>query len=586
MVVLTIVVATLGWIGFAEAMTRAGQRPSFTDLLYRVVNLFSFTGGAVVPPVPWQLDVARFLAPAIVAYATFTAVTALLRERLWTTRAGLQSGHVVVAGLGPVGARLAESLRRSGYRVVAIARDRANPRISACRELGAIVLVGDEGDVELLRSARVDRAFYLFAATDEDAANSEIVRTARLLAHKRADPVLTRLVNRLLARARTDRALTCFVNMHDRTLNDVLKQFAVGLGSDDRFRLESFNVAERAAAVLLDTYMPADETAAPLPRRPHVVVVGAGDMGSELIIATARRWRTRRGGSGNRARIKVTVVGEGADERVAALRERYPRLDDVGEILSRPMSLDSAAFTSARFLHDGDGTLSVTLVYVCVGDDARGLSAGIHLRDRLDRDDIPIVVCTETDQSGVASLLRTEVEGEVHGKIDVFGMLDCLGDGGLLLRGHNERVAQAMHADYVEQEAIRGATRATNTALVPWNELAPDYKESNRRAAADIGRKLAAIGCALHPLTDWDEKPLEFTPEEVERLAQLEHDRWWKDHEANGWRYAPDRNPERREHPDMVEYRDLPEATKDRDRIQVRRIPIFLAALDFKVVPR
>jgi hypothetical protein len=565
-VALVIVAATLGGIGFTEAMTTAGQQPSFADLFYRVLNLFRLSGGAVVPPVPWQLDVARFLAPAILAYATFTAVAALLREHVSAFRASMLSGHVVVGGLGPVGARLAESLRRRGYRVVAIARDRANPRISACRELGVIVLVGDESDNQLLRRARVDRAAYLFAATDDDAVNSEIALAARLL-----------------AKQRKGRGLTCFVNMHDQTLTTVLKQFAIGPGSDATFRLESLSVAERAASDLLDKFPPVDVTAQTPAGQPHIVVVGASDMASELVLETARRWRRERRGPGDR--LRVTVVGDVAEERMTALVERYPQLKTVSDITLSSMSLDSGAFASANFLRDEDGALSVTGVYVCVGDDARGLSAGIHLRNRLDTDDIPIVVCTETKQSGVASLLHGEVEGEVHGRIAVFGLLDCLDDSDRLLRGNNERVAQAIHADYVEQESARGATRETNAAAVPWNELDLANKESNRRAAADVGRKLKAINRTVVPLTDWDKQPLEFTPEEVEALAKMEHDRWWEWRKVTGWRPGP-RDNTKHQHPDMIAYEELSEPAKDRDRIQVQRIPIFLAALDFKVVPR
>jgi hypothetical protein len=549
-------------------MTAAGQPPSFGDLLYRVVNLFRLSGGAVAPPVPWQLEVARFLAPGVLAYATFKAVEAFLREHASALHAKVLSGHLVVGGLGPVGARLAESFRQSGYRVVAIARDRANPRISACRELGVIVLIGDESDAELLRRARVERASYLFAATDEDATNSEIARAARGLAE-----------------GRKGRGLTCFVNLHDQRLNAVLKQFAIERGSDDTFRLESFSVAERAAPALLDKFPPFGATAQPPVGRPHIVVVGAGDMASELVLETARRWKKQPGGSPDRPRIKVTVVGDGASERMAALLERYPQLDKICEIPSRSILLESAAFTSADFLRDENGAVSATLVYLCVGDDARGFSAGIHLRNCLRRDDIPIVVCTEAERSGMASLLHGEVESEFRGKIDVFRLLDCLGDSDALLRGNNERVAQAIHADYVEQETTAGVTRKTNAALVPWNELSLADKESNRRAAADVGRKLAEVNCALEPLTDWDERPLYFTAEEVESLAKMEHDRWWRWRMATGWKLGP-RDDSKHLHPDMIPYEELSKPVKDRDRIQVQRIPIFLKALDFRVVQR
>ena len=582
------VAAMLGWVGYAEYMTRLGQHPSASDLSYRVVNLFFLGTASVIPPVPWQLDVARWLAPAIAAYATFRAVRAVLGARWSRLRAGWYSGHVVICGLGPVGARLAASLRSSGHRVVAIERDRSSPRISACRELGVVVLIGDVSDVERLRSARVDRAAYLFAATDEDGVNSEIAIAARELAGENDGSVISRVLSRVRTQRPEVRALTCFVNMHDRTLNAVLKQFAIGRGSDDMFRLESFSVAERAATALLDTPTSLGWRHVAAFGQPHIVIVGSGDMASELIVETGRRWRKQRGGADDR--LRLTVVGDRAEERVAALLERHPQLNGnkehaVASITARSMSLDSAAFMSADFLRDPDGSASATVVYVCVGDDARGLSAGIHIRSRLRRDDIPIVVCTETEQNGVASLLHREVEGEVHA-IEVFGMLDCLGDTAVLLRGNNERVAQAIHADYVELESGRGFTREDNASLVPWRELDDVYKESNRRAAADVGRKLRKINCAVEPLLDWDEQLFEFNTDELELLAEMEHERWSEWREATGWRHGQVRDPEKKEHPDMVPYDALLPESRKRDQRQVERIPHFLADLDFKVERR
>ena len=569
-VVLFVVAATLGWIGWSESMTAAGQQPSVSDLLYRVVSLFRFGDVAVPPPVPWQLDVARWLAIAAILYAVFTAAAAFLREGWSAFRATWFSGHVVVCGLGPVGMRLVEGLRASGHRVVAVERDRKNPRISACRALGAVVLIGDAGHHDVLRSARVDHASYLFAMTDQDAANAEIALAAKVL-----------------SRERKGSALTCFINMNVLVLNAVLKQFAIGHGTSSTFRLEPFSVSERSARALLDKHPVVDEDARGPVRQPHVVVVGTGDVASELAVEVARRWRKFRGDSSDR--IRITVVGDKAVERVAAIMERHPQLNKeharaVAEITAWSMSLDSAAFTAAAFLRDGDNAVSATVIYVCVGDDARGLGAGIHLRNRLEPIDIRIVVGTDTERSGVASLLHAEHEGEVQGRMHVFGMLDCLGDTDVVLRGNNETVAQAIHADYVAQESALGTTRETNPRVVPWTVLPPDYKDANRQAAADVGRKLAAIECTLAPLKSWDEDELELEPAEVEVLARMEHDRWLEVHEATGWRWAATRSPARKEHPDMKPYAELSEDRKEPNRVQVRRIPHFLHDLEFSVV--
>ena len=38
---------------------------------------------------------------------------------------------------------------------------------------------------------------------------------------------------------------------------------------------------------------------------------------------------------------------------------------------------------------------------------------------------------------------------------------------------------------------------------------------------------------------DWDAELFEFTPEEIELLAEMEHERWDEERKLEGWAYAP-----------------------------------------------
>ncbi len=73
----------------------------------------------------------------------------------------------------------------------------------------------------------------------------------------------------------------------------------------------------------------------------------------------------------------------------------------------------------------------------------------------------------------------------------------------------------------------RGAAPATNPAMVPWDELPEHLRESNRDQAGHIGVKLRAMGCRAGAPDRLDEPLFTFSADEVERLAWLEHDRWW-----------------------------------------------------------
>ena len=282
-------------------------------------------------------------------------------------------------------------------------------------------------------------------------------------------------------------------------------------------------------------------------------------------------------------RFKVTVVD---DKAVRARR-------DPGRALSRACrmsatwprtacELASAEFERADFLFDPGGSCDVTSVYVCVGDDAVGLGAALHLRHRLGGRRVPIVVRT-TQEGGVAAFLGERARPRTLGRSEVFGLLDLVCRPDVLLRGQNEVLAQAIHHDY-RPTPRRGRDERDRSSAVRWEQLPETLRESNRRQAADIGRKLRAIGCDIEPLADWDAPPLAFSAAEVEQLARMEHDRWRAEREPARQHGRPTGSEPRRDSPYFVPWGGLPEEIKEVNRDMVRAMPAVLAGIGFAVV--
>ena len=552
----------LGWIGFDLNGRSLSQPGSFLDNLYRSLQLFIIHSGAVPSPVPWQLEVARFLAPAVAAGAALSALAALLGEQLAAFRVRFYSDHVVVCGLGRLGSLLARNLREAGYDVVGIESDLHGGAIARCSEDGIVVLLGDGTDPAMLRKARAHKARYLFAAAGDDGRNSDIaVAAAALVAGRAGSP------------------LTCFVHVIDDKLSDVLRQVGLARGGGG-LRIEYFNVAELGAPALLADYPVFDDQGKTPLGAPHIVVVGLGEMGTRLIVHSVRRWRSIPGTRGRK--LRITVVDRLADARVALLHERFPRLASVCDLKACRMDLDSAEFERTGFLFGRRGKSDVTGVYVCVGEDAVGLSAALHLRHRLGDRAAPIVVRT-TQEGGVAALLG-DGRGDTYGDLRVFGLLNLVCRPEVLLVGQNEVLARAIHASYVANRRRAGDSVETNPSTVDWEHLPESLKESNRAQAADIFRKLEAIGCDIVPMTDWDAELPAFTAGEIEKFARMEHERWRKERQAAGWKLAAARNEERKESPYLIPYEDLPEDVKEIDQAAVRGIPEFLAEIGFAVV--
>jgi Trk K+ transport system NAD-binding subunit len=94
---------------------------------------------------------------------------------------GRMRGHVIVIGLGSVGYRISQHLRRAGSRVTAAELRESSRWIQISRHQGVPVLIADGTLRATLRALRADRAVAIIAATDDDLANLEAARLARIL---------------------------------------------------------------------------------------------------------------------------------------------------------------------------------------------------------------------------------------------------------------------------------------------------------------------------------------------------------------------------------------------------------------------
>lgn len=83
-----------------------------------------------------------------------------------------------------------------------------------------------------------------------------------------------------------------------------------------------------------------------------------------------------------------------------------------------------------------------------------------------------------------------------------------------------------------------------------------------------------------------DTSAVDLTPaqrELIELLAQNAHDVWARKRIADGWRYGPSRNDDKKTHPCLVDYDQLPESEKDYDRVLVAEVIRSALALGYRV---
>jgi hypothetical protein len=69
----------------------------------------------------------------------------------------------------------------------------------------------------------------------------------------------------------------------------------------------------------------------------------------------------------------------------------------------------------------------------------------------------------------------------------------------------------------------------------------------------------------------------------IEQMAKNVHDVWAQSRISDGWSYGPERNDERKEHPCLVEYEQLPDSERAYDRNTAIGTLKLILKLGFKI---
>jgi hypothetical protein len=150
----------------------------------------------------------------------------------------------------------------------------------------------------------------------------------------------------------------------------------------------------------------------------------------------------------------------------------------------------------------------------------------------------------------------------------------------VLLGGAREVLAQAIQEYYTrDKEGERGED---DLAMAPWDELPEDLKESNRQQADNIPAKLKAIGCDFIPVVGREPRIIKFKKNEIEIMAEIEHDRFVAERFSQGWSLGK-RNLQNKTSPYLVKWEKLKDNIKEYDREAVRAIPDLLAKAGFEI---
>lgn len=566
-----------GWYGYWQLL-RFDADYSVWDAPYLAIQFFLIEATDPSAHLPWYMQLARFVAPTTLIY---TAVKAVLNQL------GMHLGllflrfrpyrYVIVVGLGETGFRLARDFaNNSDDLVIAVEKEPLNPYAAELRHQGVTVVYGSALNPLTLLRVRLTKARQIFIFTGDDETNIAVGKLVERLVRPPQAPDPGKLLTGEMVRP----PLECFIAVEHPDLYEVFEQHPFFNISTPWLTVQVFNQAKTVARnILLQCapdlyYRPRSARDHPM----HLLLLGFEALTRELIVeyaACAHYLDCRK------PRATLICPRESADLLPKFLR-RFPLLPkalDLNIVIEDPLTLAEGRWRDLQQPHP------FTLAYLAMKKDVEAVLScrRLHRFSLLDNQLMNFVVCLN-QQTLLADVLDDDFAPLSPHKsllkpltrIEYFETLDETISIDMVVHQTLDNTARCIHDEYREQLFERGETVAGNASLLPWAQLPPHKKLANQRAAShmDVKLRLAGFSRSAGRNTRFAFPP---SANLLEQLAEVEHQRWMADKFLSGYDYGPARDEDRRLHPDLVAWQQLPESVKEKDRDNIRRISRLLS---------
>jgi len=539
---------------------------------------------------PWQLFAAQFLVPGVALFGAWAVFLVGVRKNLRTVMARHKSSHTIICGIGDVGMQVVENLRKPdkqhkrGLHLVAVDLHDDSPAAATCEKSGVLVVQGDAKNPQVLRAAGIHRAQKAIISTGSDSENIDIALQIQDIYAR--TPNLKPASIQVLAQLRNDW-------MHKRLLGSV-KSLVDSAVVD----LRLFNPFTDAARLLIKQLR--------LPPSPEFdahtfVLVGFGRYGREMALHLIRSSPVPLG-----QKLKILVFDEKAVEAKKSFSVTYPAALELASVeFVKAMVCEGSPDLTRVVEPKLEAAGPLLGIALAMGDDQASLSAALEVRSILDRIGhlhVPIYVRLEYYRR-LGKLVRDMENISSFGdRVQIFGTLEETLSKDVLLDAKLDLFAQALHTDWLARAS------KNSEADKPWHNLPEVFKMSNRWRADHSPLLMQLVGMHLHErsLTAVASPAAEQIDEEspavatlggqinekspavatlsggqIEQLAQLEHRRYVierrmvENRPRSAWR----------DDPNLYDWKDLDEGSRDYNRKEVARLPQIMAGLGIELLP-
>lgn len=519
-----IVLGTWGSLIYLKGIEKSA---SISDAIYRAIQLFTFNLYDY-GPYPWQLEIARWLAPIATLGALFRIFSKLIMGQYLAFRLGRMKNHHVMIINDPM-----ETLRSNGDTPIVFASIGSNGVPTKIPKNGIYVEAVNFQELIARCSITHARSVFIKVKTHGEA----LAWTAEL-------------------------KLAC--SKQQRSALEVA--FLVDSSQDSHELKELAHLSECCLQVrvicLRDLLLTkcldwvARSIADISSQRPAICIRLAGDSEfcadmyrslTQLIVPV----------SGQEIRFEISTI--------TPIESVEPRLEDVRKAASDFLTAVTP-FDPQKFALGNSSVEEIMCFHASNKKDLlkhlRALT-NLTLNNSITR--LAVLVSeNESHGAAISALLNTNpTERLTFITADVEQELFELVQSDSLL----ESIAQQIHKKYLATLKDRSGPAGRD-----WSELPARYRDSTRIQVLSLVFKLACLGYTIESAMAEPAKLKAKIDDQIEELSEAEHKRWMIEKRLMGWTHASERNEITKKHPSLVPYSQLSEAEKEKDRVTWREI--------------
>lgn len=540
--------------GFSILFAEAGIERNYIDLAFQSMKIFGMEFvDEFKSPLPWQLEVSRWLSPAVVLYTAGKAILYFIRREFKSVLIKYQKDHIIVTSLNQNSRYLVSDLLKQKEKVIVIAGFEKLNKLDLIEKEGATIVEGDITSEKFLKNTAVHNAKYLVFIDNDDEKNISSAIS----------------IYSYLAKFGKNKKQTLFTHVsNDLKLNELkelnfFEEFTEQNRINQNCEIRIFSANERTARVLFNKYSPDIfmPTHSPEQEQLNVAVIGSRNLAQSMIIRL-----TRLGHFANLKKNHITFFHDNANI-VTKLERNFKKIKDLIdiELVSDNLELfDVDKFEISHQKHP------FSVVYILCENDA--LSSGIlNKLSKVNAEKKLDVVLTLVNPNGILSKWYSPKNLQ-NIQLHKFNIIEESFTKEALISEKLDELAKIIHADYLSKIEQLNPEKDSHQ---PWDLLPLDFKNQNREQADHIFVKLRILG----DNKNLDELFKNIAPDQIELLAEIEHNRWWAHMVLSGWTYNKTRNDLKKQHTDLIPYAELSEETKEYDRNTIKNIPKLLALL-------